>query len=257
MTKSKSDVKVLKGQEAEDKVLEYVKCMNRPYGAVDVAANLKGAVPKATTQKILLALAEKGELVQKTYGKTTFFVANQAKIASLGPEQLSTLDEEFRELDEDNKNLAAQIKSATNELNKVKNTPSDLDLEEQVTSVEDAALYQITKRVVLLQPLRSGAPPMSTAEIAQIDADWVKWRAEWVQRKKIFNSSGIFPPIPPDLTFLHLCSLWHLATDALSPQDALILAEDLGIELDTPEHAVLERSPICANINKNILKRKR
>ena len=43
--------------------------MNRPFGAVDVAANLKGAVPKATTQKILVALAEKGEIVQKTYGR--------------------------------------------------------------------------------------------------------------------------------------------------------------------------------------------
>lgn len=43
--------------------------MNRPYGAVDVSANLKGAVPKTATQKILLALAERGELVQKTYGK--------------------------------------------------------------------------------------------------------------------------------------------------------------------------------------------
>lgn len=43
--------------------------MNRPYGAVDVSANLKGAVPKTATQKILLSLAEKGELVQKTYGK--------------------------------------------------------------------------------------------------------------------------------------------------------------------------------------------
>jgi 26S proteasome regulatory subunit (ATPase 3-interacting protein) len=42
--------------------------MNRPFGAVDVAANLKGAVPKATTQKILVALAEKGELTQKAYG---------------------------------------------------------------------------------------------------------------------------------------------------------------------------------------------
>ncbi len=42
--------------------------MNRPYGAVDVSANLKGAVPKTATQKILLSLAEKGELVQKTYG---------------------------------------------------------------------------------------------------------------------------------------------------------------------------------------------
>ena len=42
--------------------------MNRPFGAVDVAANLKGAVPKATTQKILIALAEKGEITQKIYG---------------------------------------------------------------------------------------------------------------------------------------------------------------------------------------------
>lgn len=42
--------------------------MNRPYGAVDVSANLKGAVSKAAVQKILVSLAEKGELVQKTYG---------------------------------------------------------------------------------------------------------------------------------------------------------------------------------------------
>jgi len=44
--------------------------MNRPFGAIDVAANLKGAVPKTATQKILVALAEKGELTQKLYGKS-------------------------------------------------------------------------------------------------------------------------------------------------------------------------------------------
>lgn len=43
--------------------------MNRPFGAVDVSANLKGAVPKTATQKILLALAEKGEVTQKVYGE--------------------------------------------------------------------------------------------------------------------------------------------------------------------------------------------
>ena len=75
---------------AEDKVLEYIKRvkstsrssltyltsiiqMNRPFGAVDVSANLKGAVPKTATQKILVALAEKGELVQKTYGMSHHF----------------------------------------------------------------------------------------------------------------------------------------------------------------------------------------
>ncbi len=55
--------------------------MNRPFGAVDVAANLKGAVPKTATQKILVTLAEKGELVQKTYGTSS--VSEQFHICAL------------------------------------------------------------------------------------------------------------------------------------------------------------------------------
>lgn len=45
-----------------------VQQMNRPFGAVDISANLKGAVQKATTAKILVLLAEKGAIMQKTYG---------------------------------------------------------------------------------------------------------------------------------------------------------------------------------------------
>ncbi len=88
--------------------------MNRPFGAsmslplisiasdlllhiVDISANIKGAVSKPATQKILIAAAERGEITQKTYGewalaiwlvwyhilmyhvtgKSVFFVANQ------------------------------------------------------------------------------------------------------------------------------------------------------------------------------------
>jgi hypothetical protein len=38
-----------------------------------------------------------------------------------------------------------------------------------------------------LEPLRSGAPLISSEELAQVDGDWIKWRAEWVRRRKIFN----------------------------------------------------------------------
>jgi hypothetical protein len=38
-----------------------------------------------------------------------------------------------------------------------------------------------------LEPLRSGAPLISSEELARVDGDWIKWRAEWVRRKKIFN----------------------------------------------------------------------
>ena len=41
------------------------------------------------------------------------------------------------------------------------------------------------------------------------------------------------------------CSFWALVTDSLSPPDAVQLAEDLGIEYDTPEHVELERGPLC------------
>ena len=44
-----------------------------------------------------------------------------------------------------------------------------------------------------------------------------------------------------------LRSFWAMATDVISPQDALALAEDLGIELDTHEHIALEKGPLCSN----------
>ncbi|KAJ7647543.1 TBPIP-domain-containing protein [Roridomyces roridus] len=204
------DVKVLKGQEAEDLVLEYVRRMNRPYGAVDVSANLKGAVPKTAVQKILLALAEKGELVQKLYGKTSFFVANQANIQVIPTEELAALENEYKTIDENNKLLAGQVKTLTSAIKKT-----------------DAQL----------QPFRSGAPVISAEDLEKVDADWTKWRTEWIRRKKIFND------------------FWQLATDALTPAEAVNLAEDLGIEHDTNEHVAVEQGPLGSS-HKN-LKRKR
>ena len=49
-------------------MLTSITQMNRPFGAVDVAANLKGAIPKTAAQKILVSLAEKGKITQKVYG---------------------------------------------------------------------------------------------------------------------------------------------------------------------------------------------
>ncbi|KAJ7125003.1 TBPIP-domain-containing protein [Mycena epipterygia] len=231
--KAKSDVKVLKGQDAEDSVLDYIKRMNRPYGAVDVSANLKGAVPKPAVQKILLALAEKGDLVQKTYGKTSFFVANQANIEALPAERFAALEEECKAVDEENKLIGAEVKILSSELARLKTTPTDTQLDVLISELTEA----IKKTDAQLQPLRSGAPLISAEDLEQVDADWVKWRAEWVRRKKIFND------------------FWQLATDTLTPQDALTLAEDLGIEQDTDEHLAVERGPL-GTAPKN-LKRKR
>ncbi|KAF8348192.1 hypothetical protein F5887DRAFT_952569 [Amanita rubescens] len=208
-SKAKSDVKVLKGQEAEDKVLEYLKKMNRPYGAVDAAV-----------QKILVSLAERGELVQKTYGKMTFFVANQAKIESLPAEMIASLEAEIKTVKEENASLALEAKAKT-----------------AVNLI--APGIAIDETLNRLGPLRTGAPLISPEERKQIQGEWLKWRAEWVRRRKVF------------MTF------WQLVTDALTPQDAERLADELGIEWDSGEHAALERTALCERKVTGILKRKR
>ncbi|EKM58740.1 uncharacterized protein PHACADRAFT_117860, partial [Phanerochaete carnosa HHB-10118-sp] len=221
--KPETKVVVLKGQEAEDTVLAYIKRMNRPFGAVDVAANLKGAVPKTATQKILAALAERGELVQKTYGKTTFFVANQANLEDMPVEKLKQLENEHKAVEEANKALTAELKATNIELAKLKITPTDDELETQL----HGTATKIRKCTAHLEPLRSGSSLVSAEDLAQLDKDWTQWRAEWVRRKKVFNT------------------FWALATDPLTPQDASALAEDLGVENDTSEHTALEKGPLC------------
>ncbi|EIW84431.1 TBPIP-domain-containing protein [Coniophora puteana RWD-64-598 SS2] len=278
-TKAKTEVKVLKGKEAEDAVLQYMKRMNRPFGAVDVAANLKGAVPKATVQKILVALAEKGDIVQKLYAKTSFFVANQSSIEGFPPERLTAMEDECKALNEKNDALNAEVKATLSELAKLRTSLTDEEIAGQQLKIDQAVcslvvllsldllyttLAQISEATKHLEPLRSGAPPISEEEVAQLDTDWVKWRAEWVRRRKVFNSS-----VPRSRLSLssRLCVdymrpllgpwFWGLATEALPPQDALDLREDLGIELDSDEHRDLEATSLCSASQANSLKRKR
>ena len=68
--------------------------MNRPFGAVDVAANLKGAVPKTATQKILVALAEKGDLTQKLYGKLYLSLQHNSPVPHFIPSMCPILHRE-------------------------------------------------------------------------------------------------------------------------------------------------------------------
>jgi hypothetical protein len=47
-------------------------------------------------------------------GKTTFFVANQANIECVPPEQLTVLEAEINTVDDENKLLGAEAKALTN-----------------------------------------------------------------------------------------------------------------------------------------------
>jgi hypothetical protein len=46
-------------------------------------------------------------------GKTTFFVANQANIESMPPEKVAELEAEYKSIDDENKLLAAELRTHT------------------------------------------------------------------------------------------------------------------------------------------------
>ena len=70
--------------------------------------------------------------------------------------------------------------------------------------------------------------------------------------KKGFQTVGHKEPLERQI-IRQFYRFWELATDALAPQDTKSLEEDLGIEVDTPEHVCLEQGPLCSSS----LKRKR
>ncbi|KIM22976.1 hypothetical protein M408DRAFT_321683 [Serendipita vermifera MAFF 305830] len=211
--------KLLKGKEAEDRVLNYLREMNRPFGAVDISANIKGAVSKPATQKILVAAAERGEITQKTYGKSTFFVTNQATMEDMPPAKIQELTAELGDLTDKNKELTVQSKTLQQELVKVKSTPTNSDLATSIASTK----AQIEEAQAQVAPLRKGGAIVSEEELAKMETDWKKYRGEWISRKKVFRE------------------LWNTFTDAIVPSEAADLKENLGIEFDSEEHVQLEK----------------
>ncbi|KAB5593978.1 Tat-binding protein 1(TBP-1)-interacting protein [Ceratobasidium theobromae] len=213
----------LKGKHAEHAVLAYLKKTNRPYGSSDISANMRNTVSKAAAQKILVALADKQLVTQKTYGKATYFVAPQSPDDDLASHDLDALSGDVDRVTADLKERAVECKRIAAELAKVKATPTDSDL--------DSALADTTHKIELLQrtlqPLRAGQAPISESDLAQLDADWLRWRTEWARRRKVWKA------------------LWDIFADSLSPVEAANLLDDLGIEQDSPEHQDLEKSDLC------------
>ena len=63
---------------------------------------------------------------------------------------------------------------------------------------------KIAKTTETLEPLRSGAPPITAEELDRIHADWSKWRAEWIRRRKVFITLVKSLDIPAVIDFRQL-----------------------------------------------------
>ncbi|KAF7297585.1 TBPIP domain-containing protein [Mycena kentingensis (nom. inval.)] len=235
------DVKVLKGDDAERAVLDYVQKMNRPYGATDVAANLKGPSPtppkplpnstcasqapspKPKYRKSSHRSRTKAPSFQRPMANRCFTSPTRPTSPSSPPTSSQRCKKDVKALVEENKVLGAGVKAAAAELAKIKATPTDDELDTQIANVQEL----IEKKDAQLNPLRSGAVLISAEDIEAADTEWIKWRAQWVRRRKVFKE------------------FWGMVTDSMSRDESTELAETLGIEQDSEDHVKLEQSDLC------------
>ncbi|WVQ93843.1 hypothetical protein IAU59_000921 [Kwoniella sp. CBS 9459] len=220
--------KPVKGDEAEEMVLQYMKETNRPYANADVSANLKNRVPKAAAVKVLATLAEKGQLTVKPYGKQLIYLYNQSLLDVLAPEELATLDQEIKETKSDLEDKRKLLKQLQTELHSKEALPKTVDLSREIERVKTE--NEITLRALL--PFRgdtNGAAvnPLSAEDTKRIDADFNKWRKEWVDRRKVYKE------------------IFGMLSDGGQVSDKTTFEEDQGITPDDEDAVDVEQGEFC------------
>ncbi|WWC85760.1 uncharacterized protein L201_000626 [Kwoniella dendrophila CBS 6074] len=181
--------KQVKGDEAEEMVLNYMKETNRPFANADVSANLKNRVPKAAAVKVLATLAEKGQLTVKPYGKQLIYLYNQSLLDVLDPAALASVDAEIKETKDELEEKRKLLKNLQSELASKEALPKTKDLSFEIKRIQ--AENEITLKA--LSPFRGTADgeaavnPLSAEETKKIDVEFAKWRKEWVDRRRVYK----------------------------------------------------------------------
>ncbi|QRW18251.1 hypothetical protein RhiXN_03175 [Rhizoctonia solani] len=246
MVLDKEKVAQLKGKDAEDAVLKYLKKVvpSFPNSWVNLdseeltllmadqqTVRIVGHIRQSQKRSFESCNAKDSALACRTRAghskdiwKSNVFVAPQSSTSELAPAEIDSLSAELEKTKELVKDRTVDLKRLNAELSKVKSSPTDDDLGKTSRKRRARCIERLTRA---LEPLRMGQAPISESDLARLDADWVRWRAEWVKRKRVFKM------------------MWDLRADTLSSSEAAELLEDLGVEQDTSEHVELEKSELC------------
>ncbi|WVQ76279.1 hypothetical protein IAR50_005944 [Cryptococcus sp. DSM 104548] len=227
--KKETKEKQVKGDEAEELVLSYMRDINRPFASADVVANLKNRVPKTLAVKILATLAEKGQLTVKTYGKQLLYVYNQSLLSVLDKSELTSLDEKIKAAQKDLEEVRKHLKQQQSELSAKASLPKTCELGKDIERVQ----YEMKAAERALELLRGtsgdkpAVTPMSAEETKKIDQDFRKWRKEWMDRRKVYKNF---------LDFL---------AENGQVSDVKAFQEELGIVEDDVTAKNLEQGELC------------
>ena len=102
---------------------------------------------------------------------------------TLSKEDCDALEKQAKDLEERHKETATELKAATSDLSRVRSAYTEEEMAQRTTECEE----KVQRLQALLEPLRNGAPLLSEAELAKLDADVARWRKEWLSRRKVFE----------------------------------------------------------------------
>ncbi|KAJ9118564.1 GMP synthase (glutamine-hydrolyzing) [Naganishia vaughanmartiniae] len=225
----------------------------------DVSANLKNKVTKTNAQKVLQLLADKGSLSVKVYGKQTIFVYNQDLLPTMPEGSLAILDDELKEVKSAVEMARKTLKRVTQDLNKKLAEPKTEELENEIGKIE----AQNATNLKHLLPLRKASGvgtsgeasdgasgPIKQEELNALDSEWMKWRKEWIARKKVYQAyvkytSRLFPEADLRVHNHFAVRLLDMVQPELSPANRPAFEEEIGVDQETEEANAIEASDLC------------
>lgn len=155
----------------------------------DVIANLKNKVPKTTAVKVLATLAEKGLLTVKAYGKQLLYLYNQSLLSVLDKEELSSLDGQIKSVQSELEERKKSLRHLQYELASKTALPKTVELEKEIGRLKSENAITLSALIPFhgASEGQSTFTPISTEETQRIDKDFMRWRKEWVDRRKVYK----------------------------------------------------------------------
>ena len=100
-------------------VLKYINEQNKPFNAVTIFENLHKEIKKTYVVRILAQLAQEwmrgvwlicsGKIIEKEYGKSKVYFADQSQFPEIDEAELRRMDEEITALEEEEKSLQSEV----------------------------------------------------------------------------------------------------------------------------------------------------
>ncbi|KAJ3373579.1 hypothetical protein GGF31_000420 [Allomyces arbusculus] len=201
--------------DPEQLVLDYLTRNNRPFGATDVATGLRNAVSKTVVSKALAALADRGEITCKTFGKSSIYFPLQNDDDAASPDDLAQMGQDITDLSGKADELKTAIASMSEELATLNASLPTADLASQVATLTDANDAAESRLTALRRAAEGdGEPLVTAADRAAAMTRHATMRKAWVKRRRMFKD------------------MWDAITENLETVKPADLMDELGIETD-------------------------